>query len=88
MTFEPAVYLLCLATSVVCALLLVRSWRRTRLPLLMWSSLCFCLLALNNAVVVLDMVVWPVEQDLTAYREATSLAAVCVLLYGFIWRSE
>jgi hypothetical protein len=88
MSWEAAVYLLCLATSVVCALLLVRSYARTRQMLLLWSSFCFCLLALNNAVVVLDMVVWPVEQDLTAYREATSLAAVCVLLYGFIWRSE
>jgi hypothetical protein len=88
MTWETAVYLLCLATSVVCAWLLVRSYGRTRQALLLWSSLCFCLLALNNAVVVLDMVVWPTEPDLTPYRQITSLAAVCVLLYGFIWRSE
>ena len=87
MTPEMAVYLLCLATSAFCAVLLVRSWRRTRQPLLMWSALCFCLLALNNLVVTLDMLVFT-EEDLTPYRLATSLAAVCVLLYGFIWRSE
>jgi hypothetical protein len=26
--------------------------------------------------------------DLSAVRQATNLAAVCLLLYGFIWRAE
>lgn len=87
MSFEAAVYLLCLATSVLCAALLVRSYRRSRQPLLLWSSLCFVLLALNNLTVVIDMLVLK-EIDLTPWREATSLAAIIVLLFGFIWRSE
>lgn len=87
MSFEAAVYLLCLLTSVVCAILLVRSYWRNRQGLLLWSSLCFVLLALNNLVVVLDMLVFR-EIDLTPWRQATSLAAIAVLLCGFIWRSE
>ena len=87
MSFEAGVYLLCLLTSVVCAGLLVRSYWRGRQSLLLWSSLCFVLLALNNFIVVLDMLVLK-EIDLTPWRQATSLAAICVLLFGFIWRSE
>ena len=82
-----AVYFLCLFTSLACAILLVRSWRATRRPMLLWSALCFSLLALNNLVVVLDMIFLP-RIDLSALRQATNLAAVCLLLYGFIWRAE
>ena len=86
-TFEAAVYLLCLATSVLCAVLLVRSWARAREPLLMWSALCFVLLALNNLAVVVDIYLLK-QVDLTLVRQACSLAAICVLLYGFVWRAE
>jgi hypothetical protein len=81
------VYGLCLATSVVCAVLLVRSFLRTRAKLLMWSALCFSFLAFNNLFVVLDMVVLP-DVDLTWPRQATSFAAIAVLLYGFIWEAD
>jgi len=82
-----AVYGLCLLTCVVCAGLLVRQWLRARQPLLMWSALCFVLLALNNLMVVLDMVVLP-EHDLTLARHATALSAVAVLIWGFIWEVD
>ena len=39
------VYLLCAATSALCAALLVRSYRRSRSRLLLWSCLCFVGLA-------------------------------------------
>lgn len=81
------VYGLCLVTSAVCAALLIRSWLRTRQPLLMWSAGCFSLLALNAAFVVLDMVLF-VQIDFSAARTATSFAAVCVLIYGFIWEVD
>ena len=82
-----AVYLLCLLTSVGCAALLVRSWRRTRTPLLLWSALGFVLLAMNNLMLVLDLMVLP-DVNLMPLRYATSLGAVAVLLYGFIWEVE
>ena len=82
----PGVYVLCLITSILCAGLLARAYGRTREGLLFWSGLCFGLLAINNLIVVLDMLVFR-ESDLTFWRDATSLAAVSVLLYGFIWKS-
>ena len=87
MILEVAVYLLCLGASILCAGLLVRSYLRTRTSLLFWSALCFVFLALNSLAVVLDIFVIKAV-DLTAWRQAASLAAVSVLLYGFIWRVE
>ena len=82
-----AVYGRCLLTSAACAALLVRSWRHSRQPLLLWSALCFILLAINNLLVVLDMVVLA-QVDLSLARRVTSLAAVGVLIYGFIWEVD
>ena len=87
MTGPAIVYLLCLLTSVACAALLVRSYRRTRSALLMWSAICFSLLALNNLFVVLDMVLLT-SADLTWPRQLSGFAAVGVLLYGFIWEVQ
>lgn len=87
MIIEIAVYLLCLGTSVLCAGLLVRSYLRTRTSLLFWSALCFVLLAVNNFIVVLDMLVLR-NIDLSLWRLVAALAGVCVLLYGFIWKVE
>ena len=81
------VYGLCLATSLICAALLVRSFLRTRAKLLMWSALCFSFLALNNLFVVLDMIVLPTS-DLTWPRQLTAFAAISVLLYGFVWETD
>jgi hypothetical protein len=81
------VYGLCLVTSALCAGLLVRSWVRTRQPLLLWSALCFILLAANNTFVVFDMVVFPTI-DFGLARQLTALAAVGVLIYGFIWELD
>jgi len=82
-----AVYLLCFATSTGCALLLARGYLRSRARLLLWSSLCFAFLALNNLMLVLDLLVWP-ELDLQTVRLALSLAGVGVLIFGFIWDQE
>lgn len=85
--FAPAVYLLCFFTSTICAVMLGRSFHRTRAKLLFWSALCFSLLALNNLLLVLDLVVFP-KADLALPRSLVSLAAVATLLFGFIWDAE
>ena len=85
--FPTLVYLLCFATSTLCAFLLGRSFRRTRSRLLFWSALCFGLLALVNFVVVLDMLVYP-EIDFRPIRLWLSVVAVAVLLFGFIWDED
>jgi hypothetical protein len=86
-TFQSAVYLLCLATSAACAALLARSHARTGARLLLWSSLCFGFLALNNLIVVVDILLLDAV-DLSLWRLAASLAAVSVLLVGFVWEGE
>jgi len=87
LTLPTVVYLLCLLTSVGCAVLLQRAWRRTRNRLLLWSATAFALLALNNLLLVTDMVLLP-DVPLQWARHVTALGAVAVLLYGFIWEVE
>lgn len=86
-SFALVVYTLCLVTSGLCAVLLGRSYLRTRMRLLLWSTLCFVLLAANNLVVVVDLVVLP-DADLRVFRHLLSLGAVSLLLVGFIWDRE
>lgn len=85
--FPAAVYFLCFATSSACAWLLARSYRRTFARLLLWSALCFVLLAANNLLVIMDMLVIR-EVNLAIPRLLLSLGAVGVLLFGFIWDLE
>jgi hypothetical protein len=85
---QSLVYLLCLATSMLCLLLLIRAYQRSGVKLLLWSALCFVGLALNNLLLFIDVVVLPTSIDLMPIRQLTALGAVGVLLYGFIWESE
>ena len=85
--FPTAVYLLCFATSTACAVLLWRNYLRTSARLLLWSGLCFLFLAANNLLVVIDLLVIR-EVDLSILRLLLSLAAVTILLFGFIWDLE
>ena len=81
------VYLLCFATSTACAVLLWRGWRRSGVRLLLWTFLCFVGLALNNLLLVVDMLVVP-EADLTLIRNLPALAGILILLVGMIWDSR
>lgn len=81
------VYSLCLAASALCAFLLLHAWRQTRSRLLFWTALGFVFLAVNNLFLVADMVLFP-DIELWPGRLFPSLAAVAVLLYGFIWEAE
>ena len=53
----------------------------------MWSALCFGLLGLNNLVVIFDLLILP-NMNFRETRLALSLAAVSVLLFGFVWDLE
>lgn len=86
--FPTIVYLLCFATSAACTFLLARNFSRTRARLLMWSALCFLLLAFANLLVVVDLVLLPEAVTLQLPRVLLSLGAVAVLLFGFIWDME
>jgi hypothetical protein len=82
-----AVYVLCLATSSLCAGLLFRAYLRSRTRLLLWTAASFICLALNNLFLVADMVIFP-DVDLWLLRPLAGLGAIAVLLYGFVWEAE
>ena len=86
--FPALVYLLCFLTGAACALLLMRNYLRTGARMLLWSAFCFALLGVNNLVVVVDLVLLPEAVTLQVVRLLLSLAAVVVLLFGFIWDLE
>jgi hypothetical protein len=77
------VYALCALTCVACAALLLRGYRRSRVKLLLWSGLCFSLLALENAILFVDLVIVP-EIDLSVSRNAIGLLGLALLIYGLI----
>ena len=79
-----AVYLLCAVTSLACAGLLLRSYRRSRLRLILWTSLCFIGLAANNVILFIDLIIVPTTTDLILPRNIASLAGVLLLLYGMV----
>ena len=85
--FPTLVYSLCFLTSATCAVLLGRTFLRSRARMLFWSAACFTLLAAVNLLVVLDLVIYPTV-DYRSPRLWLSLAAVTVLLFGFIWDQD
>ena len=82
------IYSLCALTSITCLVLLWRSWRASGARLLFWSALCFGALSVNNVLLVLDRVVFPVQADLSYARLVAALIAVLLLLFGLIWEED
>lgn len=82
------VYILCMLTSAGCAFLLLRSFQRTRTRLLLWSSVCFTGLAINNALLFVDLVVNPDSISLLLVRNVTAFAALGALTYGLVMDSD
>ena len=81
------VYLLCAVTSALCAFLLLRSFARSRLRLLLWSGICFVGLALNNALLVVDRLVIE-DRDLSTLRLLPAALGIAALVYGLVWEAE
>ena len=82
-----SVYLLCAVTSIGCAVLLLRNYRAGRSRLLLWSSLCFVGLAINNVILVIDLVLAK-QIDLAIVRNGTALISLGLMLYGLISESK
>jgi len=82
-----AVYALCALTSLACAALLLRSYRATRARLLLWSSVCFVGLALDNILLCIDLIVVP-DVDLSLARALLALTSVFCINVGLIWDSK
>lgn len=85
------VYILCAATSILCAVLLGRGYLRSRTPLLLWSCLCFLFLSINNILLFVDMVPYK-DTDLafmgisfSVLRAVAALMGLGLLVFGLIW---
>ena len=75
------VFLLCAATALASGLLLLRSYHRTRVRLLLWCGLFFLALVLENVLVFVDLILVP-DVDLELVRSSIALIGVTVFLYG------
>ena len=79
-----AVYILSALISLASAVLLLRSFARTRASLLFWAGLCFAGLTLNNVMLFVDEVL-VTDTDLATWRAVPALAGTLVLVYGLVW---
>ena len=77
-------YAIGVLTSILCAVLLVRAYLSERTPLLLWCSLCFAGLAVNNVLLFTDLFVVP-EMNLQIWRSMSALIALSLMLIGLIW---
>jgi hypothetical protein len=84
---EGAVYLLCAATALACAVLLLRGYKRSRTRLLLWCGVCFLALTAENVVLFLDLEVFE-DVYLLPLRRSLALVGVVALLYGLIWEAR
>jgi hypothetical protein len=82
------VYILCAATSLVCAVMLFRGYARTGVRLLFWSGLCFTGLMLDNVMIYVDLILLPTEISLVLWRKIPGLIAISLLIYGLVWDSK
>ena len=80
---NATIYALCALAALVCAVMLGLGARRSRSRMLVWSAICFGMLAVANVVLVLDFVVFP-GLALWPLRQGLSLLAVGSLVYGLI----
>lgn len=86
-TAKISIYLLCVLTAAACFVLLFRGYRRSGTRLLLWSSVCFGILALHALIVIIELLLFP-STDLQMLRHVASLAAVGTLIFGLVWETE
>lgn len=88
------VYFCCALTSVACAIMLFRGYTKSRARFLIWCGLCFSFLAINNALLFADRVVFPDETlrfiglEFTVWRGIAALTGMLLLVFGLIWDAE
>ena len=81
------VYFLCAGTCLLCTVMLLRGYARSRVRLLFWAGLCFAGLMLDNLILYIDVVIVP-DVDLSVWRKLPGLIATLLLVVGLIWESK
>ncbi len=78
------IYTLCTLTSLICAVLLLRGYAKSKYRLLLWAGICFVGITLNNALLVADKLIFQ-DVDLLTIRLLVALIALIFLVYGLIF---
>ena len=71
----------------LCAFLLLRAYGRVRQRLLLWSGLCFVGLTISNALLLVDLSLFP-GVSLYTLRLSVAAASMLLSLYGLIFESD
>jgi len=87
-SLPAVVYVLCALTSLLCTVLLLRSYRRSGTRLLLSIGLCFAGLTVNNILLPIDLIWLKSEVDLSVLRSAVGFASVAALLVILIWEAR
>lgn len=70
--------------TVACSVVLFRGYTRHRVRILMWGTMFFAFLTLNNVALFIEVVAIPNVDLRTARVVFTGLGTAC-LLSGFVW---
>jgi hypothetical protein len=81
------VYGLCAGAALLCTFFLLRAYLQTKTRLLLWSTMCFAGLTVNNLLVIIDLVILP-QVDLFIWRTLAALLGVLALLFGLLWEGR
>lgn len=81
------IYILSASTCLLCAILLLRTYWKRHVRLLLWSGLCFIGLMFENVLIYVDVVLVP-DVDLSLWRKLPGLVALVLLVFGLIWESK
>lgn len=84
----PLVYILGTLVTLLCSALLLRAYLKSRMPLLLWSGLCFALLTVSNGLLFIDLILLPEHVSLYVWRLASAATGMTMLVYGLIFESE
>jgi len=81
------IYILCFLSALAAAILLLRSYVKTRHRMLLWTGLGFVFLCGNNLLLIIDLMVVP-GISLVLVRHAATLAGATLLVFGLTWDSD
>lgn len=81
------VYVFAFIVALSCAVLLYRGYQRSERRLLLWSSLCFFFLSLENLLLFVDLIIVP-DIDMRLVRGLVTLVGMLSLVYGLVWERE
>ena len=81
------VYVLCALTSLACAVMLMRAYASSGQRFLLWATLCFVALVVNNVLLYVDTMIGP-SIDLSLPRGVAALAGIGILTFGLVWEEH